>query len=178
MFTQQQHEQFGQVARVSQIIAIALMVGVMVFVAVVLGAGLGPEQPSESPIVAIFSAVASFATAVIAPIMPRLIAARVRRALVDGKPTSQFSAEVFEELGEAGALAGTYQVGQIVYRAILEGAAFMNVAAYMVEGQSFSLALVSFLLIVMAFRFPTRDHLENWISQELTAIDQLRGLGG
>ncbi len=74
-----------------------------------------------------------------------------------------------------GSLVAIYQIQQIVSRSILEGAAFLNLAAYMTERQPMSLVFAVFVLIAMFFKFPTRGYLEKWVREEMTTIEQLRG---
>jgi len=66
-----------------------------------------------------------------------------------------------EEL--VGRLFAIYQTRMIVGLAILEGAAFFNLISYVVERQSWTLAIVGLLLVLMAMMFPTLNQFENWI---------------
>jgi hypothetical protein len=69
-------------------------------------------------------------------------------------------------------LCGIFQTRLIIGFAMLEGAAFLQAIAYMVEGQLFSLAIGLALVLVMAMAFPTRSRLENWIERRKGVIMQ------
>ncbi len=171
MFNEPQRAYLNQVARTGQIIAIALMMGVVVFGLVLLLGGIGAREPAETPFLAIVGAVFAMISAVAAP----LVASGMRQAIVAGKQINAGgSTTIPEDVGEVGVLAGVYQTQQIIGRAILEGAAFLNLAAYMTERQPMSLGFAALLLIAMAFKFPTRGHLESWICEEMATIEQLR----
>ncbi len=178
MLSEPQQTYLCQAVRTMQIIALALILGVIVFGLVVLLGGIGAQEPAETPILAIIAAIAALISVIAAPLVSKMIVSRMRQAVVAGK---QFNAggskSIPEAVGEVGSLVTIYQTQQIISRAILEGAAFINLAAYMTESQPMSLVFAVFLLIAMCFKFPTRGYLEKWVHEEMTAIEQLRSLG-
>ena len=62
-------------------------------------------------------------------------------------------------------LAGLYQTKMIVGMAVLEGAAFFNLVAYITEKQFWSYGVVAFLLGVMAISFPSQGQFESWAEE-------------
>ena len=136
----------------SQVIAGALMFAVTVFgvIAVIIG---GTVQPA-TPIMA-YLAVA-FAAQVIALrfFVPGLVVKSQLEALKDEGTSS------IEEK-----LQGLFQTRMIIGMALLEGAAFFNLIAYIIEGQWFSLVTAGFLLLLMGMMFPTVRALESWIEE-------------
>ena len=60
-------------------------------------------------------------------------------------------------------VAGSYQVKLIVGLALLEGAAFLNLVAYLLEGRTLSLWMAVLLAGLLAMRFPTVAGVENWL---------------
>jgi len=140
------------VGRISQIIAGALMMGVVVFacVAFFIAKGDGPPFPVISLMAIGFAAVAT----VMRFVMPAIIVnggkAQLKQAAADEKPM---------------VLAGLYQTKIIVVMAVLEGAAFFNLVAYMMEQQFWSYGAVAFLLGVMAISFPSQGQFESWAEE-------------
>ena len=177
MFSEVQQKFLTQAARTMQIIVCALIIGVICFALVVLVGGLAPEKPPEAPIVSIIAAVFAVGSLVAAPLLPKLVTSGSQQSLVQGQPIHQHSMFAQEALGDVGPLVGVFQTRLIIGRAILEGAAFFNLAAYMIEAQPISLGFTVVLLIAMVFNFPTREKLESWVRAELATIEQLRSLG-
>ncbi len=68
---------------------------------------------------------------------------------------------------------GLYQTRLIVGLGLLEGAAFFNLIAYLLEGHWWSYLVVAALLTWMLASFPTRDRLRRWIDDR----EQLKSLG-
>jgi hypothetical protein len=63
------------------------------------------------------------------------------------------------------ALAPNYQVEHIIKMAILEGAAFFNGVAYMLEKFWWSLAAMGFIVFLMLIQFPSRSKINAWIER-------------
>ncbi|MCH8840983.1 MAG: hypothetical protein IH831_10005, partial [Planctomycetes bacterium] len=88
-----------------QIIALALIFGVIVFGLVVLLGGIGAQEPAETPFFAIIAAVAALISVIAAPLVSKMIVSGMRRAVVAGK---QFNAggskPIPEAVGEMGSL--------------------------------------------------------------------------
>jgi hypothetical protein len=66
---------------------------------------------------------------------------------------------------------GAYQSGSLIGWAGLEGAAFMNLVGFLMTGKFLSLVIPGIALAWMAFTFPTRFSIENWVrTKELESI--------
>ncbi len=68
-------------------------------------------------------------------------------------------------------LLGVLRSTHIVACALLEGAAFLAVIAYMTEGFIGSLGLVLFLVLSLAARFPTKSRMLAWVRQTSEEIE-------
>jgi hypothetical protein len=66
-----------------------------------------------------------------------------------------------------------FQTRMIVGLALLEGAAFFNLVAFMTEGHWWTLIVVAVLLVWMLASFPTHGRLKQWIEDR----EQLKSLG-
>lgn len=177
-----QREHVGRVVMVSRIIVFSLVMGVMVFAAVAIF--LGADKQAEAPQGALgnlqttLAAGMALVALVASGLVPRLISKRVRESLAAGDTSglNPMAAQTMEELGEVGTLAAVYQTTLIVGVAILEGAAFYNLVAYILEHQTTSLLFTALLLVAMFFKFPSQARVETWIADEQKNIDELRSL--
>jgi hypothetical protein len=59
-----------------------------------------------------------------------------------------------------------YQMQLIIALAMLEGAAFLNLIACMIEHNWWSLAIAGGVVAIMAVQFPTRTRVEQWIETQ------------
>ena len=179
MFSEPQQAYLKQIATTTQIIALALIVGVVAFGGIILFLELGPKEPVETLFISIFAVGIGIASVFIAPVISRMIVTGMRRSIMAGKSIRMASASaISEEAGVVGKLAHVYQTQQIISRAVLEGAVFMNLVAYTVEGHPISLVVAVMALIAMFFRFPTQGYLGKWVREEMTTIDQLQDIEG
>jgi hypothetical protein len=76
---------------------------------------------------------------------------RLTRADADGSPSEWLS---------------VYQSRLIIQLALLEGATFFFLIAYLLEGLPFNLAGAGVLFLGMLMQFPTRSGVENWIAKQ------------
>ena len=161
----------------TRIIAAALINGVVFFMAIVVF--MLKDEAKAGPLVNTYaSLVVGCVALTLSFIIPNLIGSPIKKALVAGKRVElpkQF--KVSEDVGIVGNLLWLYQTRLIVGYAILEGAAFYCLIAHMIERQSITLAMVGLLLGAMVVKFPTRGRLENWLSDEMKTLDELRSLG-
>jgi hypothetical protein len=166
-----------QILTNTRIITAALINGVIVFLIVVIFVMKGEAKPAPQ-VHTYLSFAIGIAALVLSRIIPNLVGRSIERALIEGKqvalpPQLKTPAEV----GIVGNLAFLFQTRMIVGLAILEGAAFYNVLAYMLERQQISLVMVGLLLAAMLLKFPTRGGLESWLAAEMKSLDELRSLG-
>ena len=68
----------------------------------------------------------------------------------------------------------TYQSRLIVRAALLEGAAFFNLIAFIINHEWWSFAIAAVFAAINLSTFPSRDGLLSWIDQqiELLALEQ------
>ena len=71
-------------------------------------------------------------------------------------------------------LLGAYQTSAIVAAALLEGAAFVNVIAYLLEGNPISLGIGGALAVAILLSIPSSSSLEGWIDDKLRDIQNQR----
>lgn len=139
-----------------RIIAGALVFGVVTFAAVAIVLRLG-DPPAAAMLMSLIAAGIAVAAAGARQVMVGVLSG--------GTGTSQ-------GVGPSGSLA-LYQTRMIVGLAILEGAAFFNVVAYILEGHWWSLAVTAGLVALMLTAFPTRSRLCQWVADR----EQLKTFG-
>ena len=168
MLTDAQIRFISDSVRVMQTIVGALAAGILSFfvVAVFVPAGRPPGKP---PL---------FFLAGGAP-FNALPAARVVSGMMARGQVSQIAARgskrlPTDELGDVGSLVGVYQTSLIVREAILEGVAFFNLVAFMIERQPMNLVAAGVLGFILLAQIPTASRLEEWVQSELSSLTQLR----
>jgi len=109
-------------------------------------------------------------------LLPRIVATSVRRALARGQWAPPPGVQ--GDLGDYGKLAYLYQIPFITGTAVIAGAAFVSLIAYMVERQSIALALTILLIGLVAAEFPTLGRVISWTEsqQDLLSQDRYSGI--
>ena len=162
-----------KVLRVMQIIAGALIAGVLSFAGIAgfIVFGNAPAvQPGGQPMAGrngaevIMYLAMSFAgvATVLSFAVPRLISSAgvksVAKMAQDG--TSTGPKELF------GRLLGVAQTKMIIAMALVEGAAFFNLIAFIITTSLIPPAVVAGLLLIMAIHFPTKFKLARWLEDQ------------
>jgi hypothetical protein len=110
-------------------------------------------------------------------VVPGVVAGRMRQAIVDGNaPQALPLSANAAELENVVPLAASYLTRLIIGDALLEGAAFFNLVAYLIEQQVFSLAVAGALLLIILAQFPSLSRLTDWVERELATTEQLQVL--
>ena len=162
MLSDLQRDQLKQSLRVMQIIVAALVFGVIAFFAASLF--IGPQrgvQPGSTPLLTYIGVGFAVYSLPMWAFLPGMISRRARKSVL---------------AGDARRLALNFQTRLIIGCALLEGMVFLNLVAYMIEGQQISLIVAGVLVLIMLTQFPTLDRLERWVESELVAVEQLRAL--
>lgn len=161
-----------KVLRMMQIIAGALIAGVLSFAGVasfivfgnVRAAQPGGQVPAAGGSEIIMYMAMGFAVVgvVMSFVMSNLVSANgvkgVAKMAQDG--TSTGPKELF------GRLLGVAQTKMIIAMALVEGAAFFNLIAFMTTKSLIPFAIVAGLLAVMAIHFPTKMKLARWLEEQ------------
>jgi hypothetical protein len=145
--------------RVMRILHAALCLGVVFFAVVVLvirQGGAANLPPPAVPMVSYVLAGMAALTFVMFLILPGMLESSWRKQFA--RPNS--------DGGEPGQWWGLYQTRLIIRCALLEGTAFAQLIAYMLEGQQWSLGLALGLLVALLAQFPTRSGVEGWVETQ------------
>jgi hypothetical protein len=178
MPTNQIPQRLDQQVRVMKIIVGTLMSGVISFAAIAIFLGAEKKEGGGSLISMMGAGFAVMMIAARMTIGPIMINAQ-RRRIANGTwqaPRSGTAQNLFPaDATDADRLLAVLQTVTILQCALPEGAAFLNLIAYMTEHQVWSLAVVAVLLLWMSSSFPTRDGVSNWIGRQLELIELERG---
>jgi hypothetical protein len=170
--------------RTAQIITAALIAGQVFFLAIVLGLLRSRDRlaPAGDPVVSLV--LLAFAGVIVVAFfaVPRLMLTSWRRQIARGAwPFPQ----VFDAFtGAPGGAAledptlrwwNLFQTHHLIRCALLEGGAFMELIAYLLQGQVYSLAAALGFLAGILVLFPTRVKVESWIRTQQDAVEALKG---
>ena len=149
-----------KVTRTVQVIAGSIMAGMVFFgvVAFVISMGKEPGDPLIGYIAAGFTAVTAIAANIVPGILVQAMIRKQRSATEQDEPAQQSDSS-----------AGFYvvfQIKTIVEYALLEGAAFFCLVAYIVTVQLWTIAIAAAVLAKMAVAFPTRTRIDNWVQEQ------------
>jgi hypothetical protein len=162
--------------RVMQIIAAALMIGVLTFLGIALflvygqrnGQGLG--QANDLPIVSLL-AIAMFAiNTPLAFFLPNQLA-RPALKQIAAAPENEREYDIDK-------LLGVRQATLIVGLALIEGTAFCACIGFLLDADVGSLVVVGLCLLLMLALFPTRNRVRNWLDRQAMAVQDLRNAAG
>jgi hypothetical protein len=158
--------------RTAQILATALILGLVAFVVIILF--LRTANPKPPPPLPIITYVAVFFVAIClmaSVFVPNLILANFRKQIARGKQPST-SAAWPPPPEDAALWLNLYQTALIIGLALLEGSAYFQLIAYQLESQPISLGVAGGLLLCMMLRFPTRAGVWRWIENQRELVER------
>ena len=147
-----------------QIICSALMLGVMTFAAMAIFINQGQgnaAQPPRNGVIAYVAAGFAAIICVVRIILPPMMVKSGIQELLKARRVEELTRLEFYPI---------FQIQMIVGCALLEGAGLFNVIAYLVEGQTWSLAIVTWLVALIGISIPTVDKVNNWADDRLRQI--------
>jgi F0F1-type ATP synthase membrane subunit c/vacuolar-type H+-ATPase subunit K len=157
--------------RVLRIVVVALCVGVLTALGILTWMRSRqpppppfPGQPLLSWIGLAFAVLAVVGSQVVPGMLARSGRQRIARELAASGSTATLS--VPGEAVRDPRWWGLYQTKMIVGCALLEGAAFYQAIAFLLEGEQWTAALAVALLVGIALHFPTRPGVEQWIEAQ------------
>lgn len=150
---------------VAKIIRLALIMGVVVFGLIVhfvvkpekAAAGPGEFQVPMVTLVAMGFSILTF-------VMRFIVLAGMKPAV------SKQQLEATPEDQQPGLFYGIWQTRTIIEGAIWEGAAFMCIAAYMIEGYTLPLMFAAALVICMLATMPTQGRFDSYVYDQTQRI--------
>ena len=176
-----------------QIIVGALVAGCVIFGVIAVDmVNLGgqpddagqPDAAEQLPLltyIALFFGITSLFSAWI---VPSIMVGKARLAILNGTwqppqgPQGVAFAEFIERCGDAGRLWILFITRTIIRAAIIEGAAFFLLVAYMIEHSPIALIAAIVWTFFVAVQFPSRARAVHWIEDQVNMLEQQRQFGG
>jgi hypothetical protein len=175
----------SQRIRTMQLIAGALLMGVLSFLGVALflvyvqqnGKGMVPPQGMS-----IYSLVALGMFAVCASLsiyLPRNMLESQTRRIAAGLWQPPPGQDASAYASQAAQLLAARQSTMIIGLALLEASAFMGILAFLIEGNPLALCMTAGAVVLMLFRFPLNGRIRAWLEEqsEITAQSRQREPG-
>lgn len=175
--------EIGKAVRVGQIIVSAVTAGPLVFLAIAVGLRVSQQTLSDqNPSVFTWLSLGFAAAAVLMRmIVPALVFAAARRRIAENTFSPPASQSPFTDLvaqtGDAGLLWMARITKTILAVAILEGAAFFAIIAFMIEGSLLTVVVALLLTFAILLHMPTQDRVACWIDRELANLANERSFG-
>jgi hypothetical protein len=170
--------------RITRIIIGAMMMGIVSFLAVVIFVTQQREPNQDSQSLVSYMAVGGLALALVTWfLIPDLVVKGLVGQIAAGtwKPPKNAETEERAPLTDyptdASKLLLVNQTRAIIATALLEGAAFFGLVAYLVEGQLFVLAVPGVVLALLALTFPARERVVQWAEVQQVRINDMRSEG-
>jgi len=158
--------------RAMQIIAAALIVGVLMFgglaMYMVFAERQGQLPEGQLPVISLLALAMLVVNTPLAFFLPGVVA---RNGLRQMAATPRAAADAQDDTIR---LLTLRQTVMIIGLALLEGAAFLGLVAFLVEGQTFALAVAGVVVILMLIQFPTEARVRSWIDFQAQRLRELR----
>jgi hypothetical protein len=171
MLTPDERKTVAGFTRILQIIIFAMVMGGSTFLVVVLVM----PAPARLNDTLIWPGVGfGVLQMVLAVVVPQIILRQQRQAEIK----NQSLVRGHSPTSEVASLLSGLQVRRIIAGALLEGAAFFNLVAYMQGRHTVSLVMAAALIAGLVTLFPLRSLVEQWVENELRTVRELRQLEG
>jgi len=169
--------------RIMQIIASALLLGVVIFLAIALvivsnqanGPGIAPA--GNLPMISVAAVILLAVQAPLAFIVPSLQTRTALRQIASGTWQLPPGANATAFSTDAVKLLAVRQTTMVVSLALLESAAFLGGIAYLLEAQPFALGVVLVVILLMVMNFPTEGRVRGWLEWQTDQLAELRQQG-
>ena len=155
---------FEASVRTMQIIALALVMGVLLFLGLVLFTTQGNLNGKPGVLTMIGTGIGLVMVVNQFVIPGMIVKSQLKQAATPGS-------RQIDDAEKGAWLLGIYQTQLIVGLALLEGAAFLNLVTMMLERCLGTLGVVGLLLGLMLKKFPTRDKVSFWVQDKLRELN-------
>lgn len=125
------------------------------------------EESETKPMLTYLACGYAALSLVLRMVLPPLVAGAANRrdaaSPVDVPPRDS---GVGDDADDLAPYRGGFTVRTIMSAAIVEGAAFFAVVAYMLEGMAVSLAVAAVMVVVLLAQWPTQRRFESWAARQ------------
>ena len=162
--------------KTGQIIVLAMVGGILAFGAIVIVIS-GPAGKPLPPGAIVSLILAAFGLLMLGLrlILPGMVTGQACQRMVS--QTDRTHAEEADPWPDDDPrLNSAFLTATIIGSAVLEGGAFANLVAFLLEGQIYSLVVAGILLVGILWGLPTRSSFENWETRQRRRIGDLRSM--
>jgi len=133
---------------------------------------------SEGSVVTLCALAFAIASPLMATVIARQAVTTTRRKLAAGEvPINEAGARLTNKQGQEAdveALAMLYSTKTIILASILEGVAFFNGIAFLIEGDLLTVVAAGLSALGVASQFPTITRVVNWVEDQLARLKEDR----
>lgn len=166
--------------RIQQVIVAAMAMGVLVFLMVALAMHTTSDPPEMFGMLTMIATGAAVAGLAARAVVPVLIVRTQRQRIARGewKPSAEMpGGAMIAKLGPDGALMMLHQLRVIVGSALIEGAAFLAIIAFFIEGSPVAAGLAVLLAASLFVQFPTQRRVAAWLAEQRQLLEEEKLLG-
>jgi hypothetical protein len=166
--------------RVMQIIAFALVTGVLVFLGIacfqvfVQRQGQPQGQADALPILSLLAVAMLAGGAAVSFVVPKVMTRAAMQKIAAGIWQLPEGIDPKDLATDFAKLLSVKQTALIIGLAMLEGPAFLGCIAFLIEARPFTLGLVGVAIALMLFQFPTEGSVRAWLWNQTNQLEQTR----
>ena len=166
--------------RTLQIVIAAMTAGCVFFLVIVLALAAGAGQAADVPVMTYVASAMAAAAVCARLIIPGVLVAQARRKLRQGASAtgrarpSAAAIDSAEQNGNVVKLAQIFVTRTITAAALLEGATFLLLIAFLIERSPLCLIFAALLLLALVALFPTPSRTAAWIEGQQRLLDEER----
>jgi hypothetical protein len=166
--------------RTMQIIAIALIAGVLVFLGIacnqvfVQRQGQPQGQADALPILSLLAVAMLAGGAAVSFVLPMVMTRAALQKIAAGTWQLPQGIDPKDLATDVAKLLTVKQTTLIFSLAMLEGPAFLGCIAFLIEARPFTLGLVGVAIAMMLFKFPTEGGIRAWLWNQTNQLEQAR----
>jgi len=165
--------------RTLQIIVAAMTAGCVLFLLLALIFRGPPAAVAQIPVLTYILSAMALMLVGMRLVVPRIVVAQARAAIrrgigQSGEDHALDPTPPPDEALNVAKLVGVYGTRTILAAAMLEGAVFMLLVAYLVEGSALSLGFAVVLIAALTAHFPTASGAAAWVEEQARLLDEER----
>jgi hypothetical protein len=165
---------FSRFLRTMRIIALAMISGTLIALAILLSVRQVGKPPPDPPILSYMFLAIGATNLALSLVVPNVLAQAACKRIAQGTWTAPpGGANLFAT--DVTKLWSVYQTRLIIGLALVEAAALMLAIAYFAEGILACLVVALIAIAFLAMRVPTRSGVDRWVDTQMTWIEQERG---